>query len=155
MPVSSPRASLSATAWFLALLGAVPFAVLGLALALAPDFAAETLGGVDAFLSYGAVILSFMGGVRWGAAMGSADAGAARVMMVSVVPALLGWLALLLAPVPAMFLLAAGFVLQGVWDVRSAAAGDLPLWFGRLRTAISAVVVVSILIALSGDLVSR
>jgi hypothetical protein len=57
-----------ATAWFLAGLGAVPFVIMALGQAFMPGFANAYLGGDQAFLGYGAVILSFMGGVRWGAA---------------------------------------------------------------------------------------
>jgi hypothetical protein len=55
-----------ATAWFLAGLGAVPFVVMALASALSPGFAAAHLGGETAFIGYGAVILSFMGGAAGG-----------------------------------------------------------------------------------------
>ena len=136
---------LAATAWFLAGLGALPFVVMALTAALAPGFAAAQLGGQTAFLAYGAVILSFMGGVRWGRALALPDtARAARQIISSVAPSLAAWLALLLDRPWAHLLLAVAFALQAAWDVASARSGDLPVWFGRLRLVISAIVIASI-----------
>jgi hypothetical protein len=137
-----------ATAWFLAGLGAVPFVVMALALMLSPGFGEAHLGGKSAFIGYGAVILSFMGGVRWGAAMQLSKGLDAERMILSVAPSLAGWLALLIAQPWSMILLLAGFVMQGIWDVRSARNRSLPGWFGNLRLTITAIVVASILLVL-------
>lgn len=139
----------TATAWFLAGFGAVPFAAMALAGAIAPGLSATYLGGDAAFLGYGAVILSFMGGIRWGAVLtGSSGPGAAQTLILSVAPPLAGWLALLIDRPWSLLLLLAGFVGQGAWDVASASNGQLPGWFGRLRLVISAIVAASILLVL-------
>lgn len=138
-----------ATAWFLAGIGAVPFVTMALAQAIMPGFADAHLGGDQTFLGYGAVILSFMGGVRWGAALApSPTPTSAETMILSVAPSLAGWLALLIDRPWSLLLLLAGFVVQGAWDVASARSGALPEWFGRLRLVISAIVTASILIVL-------
>ncbi|MCY0093393.1 DUF3429 domain-containing protein [Hoeflea ulvae] len=137
-----------ATAWFLAGLGAVPFVAMALAAAVSPGFAAAHLGGETAFMGYGAVILSFMGGVRWGAALSPTTGPGAERMILSVAPSLAAWLALLIDRPWSLLLLLAGFVLQGLWDVASARNGSLPAWFGRLRLTISAIVAASILLVL-------
>jgi hypothetical protein len=138
-----------ATAWFLAGLGAVPFVIMALGQAFMPGFANAYLGGDQAFLGYGAVILSFMGGVRWGAVLvPSAAPTPSETMILSVAPSLAGWLALLIDRPWSLLLLLAGFGLQGVWDVASARNGALPSWFGKLRLVISAVVAASVLIVL-------
>lgn len=138
-----------ATAWFLAGLGAVPFVVMALASIVSPEFAAAQLGGDVAFLGYGAVILSFMGGVRWGRALSLEDpARAAEQMILSVAPSLVAWLALLVDRPWSLLLLMAGFALQAIWDVKSARNGLLPRWFGRVRLTISAIVVASIILVM-------
>ncbi|MBC7281667.1 DUF3429 domain-containing protein [Hoeflea sp.] len=136
---------MTATAWFLAGLGALPFLAMAVAGTVSPAFSAAHLGGDTAFLGYGAVILSFMGGVRWGRALTLAEpALAAEQMILSVAPSLAAWLALLIDRPWSLFLLAAGFALQAAWDWKSAGTGLLPAWFGRLRLTISAIVIASI-----------
>lgn len=137
-----------ASAWFLAGLGAVPFVVMALAIVLSPGFAAAHLGGEAAFIGYGAVILSFMGGVRWGAALQSTSGSRSAHMILSVAPSLAAWLALLIVRPWSLILLLAAFVVQAIWDVSSARKGFLPGWFGQLRLTITAIVVGSILLVL-------
>ena len=137
-----------ATAWFLAGFGAVPFVVMALASVLSPGFAAAHLGGETAFIGYGAVILSFMGGIRWGAALQSTSGSRSEQMILSVAPSLAAWLSLLILRPWSLILLLAAFLVQGVWDVSSARKGFLPGWFGRLRLTITAIVVASILLVL-------
>jgi len=139
------QSSMTATAWFLAGLGAIPFLAMAVAAVISPAFAAARLGGETAFLGYGAVILSFMGGVRWGRALTlDQPARAAEQMILSVAPSLAAWLTLLIDRPWSLLLLAAGFALQAAWDFKSAGAGLLPAWFGRLRLTISAIVIASI-----------
>jgi hypothetical protein len=70
--------------------GLIPFAVGALAVAFAPEIKPEAAA---ALLLYGALILSFLGGVRWGfAVIEGANAGW-TVYGVSVVPPLVAWVA--------------------------------------------------------------
>ena len=81
-----------ATAGFLVGLGAVPFVVMALAGVFWPQFAAAQLGGDAAFRGCGTVILSFMGGIRWGRALSLEEpARAAGQMILSVAPSLAAW----------------------------------------------------------------
>ncbi len=98
---------------------------------------------------YGAVILSFLGGVRWGVAMARRHRDR-REFALSVLPSLAGWGAVFLAPPLALSVLAAGFMLQGGGDQSAAARGLLPSWYGTLRGRLSAVVVTSLLVAAAG-----
>jgi hypothetical protein len=68
-------------------------------------------------LAYGAIILSFVGALHWTHGLEAGDTrSAARMLTVSVLPALFGWVALLL-PVPiGLGVLAAGFGLVYVYD---------------------------------------
>ena len=79
--------------------GLVPFAAGALVMWLGGP---ELAGFAErAVLAYGAVILSFMGAVHWGLAMHSAHPRRNRQLALSVVPALVAWVALLLPPVAA------------------------------------------------------
>lgn len=95
------------TAWLIGLAGLLPFAATALGSFAAPDSWQGFAEG--ALIAYGAVILSFLGAVHWGLALRAppeeAAMGPARLML-GVVPALLGWLALLLPDVFALTLLA-------------------------------------------------
>ncbi|WP_349359835.1 DUF3429 domain-containing protein [Stappia sp.] len=100
----------------------------------------------SAVIVYGAVILSFLGGVRWGVAVARGDADG-RVFALSVVPSLIGWGAALLPAPWALLVLAAGFMLQGAWDVKTASEGGLPAWYARLRRHLTVIVAASLLVS--------
>lgn len=137
------------TGWFLALFGAVPFWTMALLLTLAPEVAFVRFGGPTVLVTYGAVILSFLGGIRWGAAMAATASAKERAstMVLSTVPSLVGWFAVFLPTPPSLMLLAVAFALQGGWDVRDARRGFLPEWFGRLRLTLTLLVVAALLVA--------
>ena len=134
----------------LVLLGAVPF-VASAAMVFRLDSLLGDHSGVGAampvlswrlqaalasLLIYGAVILSFLGGIRWGIEIGRRpDAPNALVLGLSVIGALAAWglvLAGLMVRTNAQLLWAFAMIygLHFVWDNVSA---DLPLWFKRLR----------------------
>jgi hypothetical protein len=87
-----------------------------------------------ALLALGAVTLSFLGGIRWGVAMRVlVDGRHLRSLAASFLPALAGWVALLLPARPGLALMAATFAAQGCWDVWSTDQGEAPAWYGRAR----------------------
>lgn len=144
----SPQVPVAA-AW-LGGLGLLPF-VAGSGLVLLSD-----LGfALDGLRFYAASILAFMGGIHWG--LGIADFGAegssgsswAR-LGASVVPALVGWLALLLPATPGLLLLAAAFALLLVGDLAAVRRGFAPAWYPRLRIPLTAIVVACLLVAAIG-----
>lgn len=83
----------SQLAWLLGLAGLIPF-VAGAALQWASPPGWRMLAG-SALLTYGAVIVSFLGGIHWGLAMRMQAPPASRLVW-GVLPSLLGWLAVLL-----------------------------------------------------------
>jgi hypothetical protein len=100
----------------------------------------------QALLAYGAVILSFVGALHWAFAMGAKAERQARPLYVwSVVPALAGWVALLLplllaqGTVLAALLLIIAFVAHYVQDKRLARLHPLPGWYLPLRLRLSSV----------------
>ena len=105
--------------------------------------------GLKLAIVYGAIILSFLGGIRWGTAIGPYDQGRQTLeFSASVLGSLAGLAAVFLPNIPALALLIAGFLMQGLWDVMSVDAGRLPHWFGRLRMILTAGAVVSLVAAL-------
>ena len=118
--------------------GVVPFAGLALA-ALLGDGAWQHLA-VRAFLAYGAVILSFLGGIRWGAAARATHPHNGEYVL-AVLPSLWAWACLLAetAGVAAWGLMI-GFALMGFADWLKPAPGTAP-WLVSLRLRLTTAVV--------------
>lgn len=97
------------------------------------------------FIAYGAVILSFIGAVHWGVALGS---GRLQIMRLSfsVLPALLAWAALLLPRAPAAWLLLIGFVALRAWEASPPVARTLPAWYRGMRTRLTLAVGLLVLV---------
>lgn len=94
-----------------------------------------------ALMLYAALILSFLGGVRWGVGLKLIPAAAAtRHMFLSVVPALVAWCALLAARPADIAILIAAFAVVGVADLQMAIDGETPRWHGRLRIILTTAV---------------
>ncbi len=131
--------------------GLLPFVLCSLgALSLGNDGARMALLGLSA---YGAVILSFLGGVHWGFGL---EAGTAQTEAVrrsrfglGVAPSLIGWAGLLVTfvglPKTGLLILAAGFAATTVVESRWAKAGLVPAGYMMLRWVLSVVVVVCLL----------
>jgi hypothetical protein len=126
---------MTSTATWLGWLGLLPF-LLGALLVLHPDW---DEAGVFVFRTYGAVILSFLGGVRWGAALAEVR-GQGTALTIAVLPSLAGWAALLLPPIPGLLVLAAGFLAVAVLDTRLPPPGLWPAAYRRLRLRLSVAV---------------
>jgi hypothetical protein len=119
-------------AWGLA--GLIPFLGLPLLALLEPELAQ----GTDRALGlYGAVILSFLGGARWGREVASPSPDP-RLIALSMAPSVAAWgLTLLPAEHAVLQLagLAGALVLHLLWDLRSR---GLPGWYPRLRLILTA-----------------
>ena len=90
-----------------------------------------------ALVAYGAVILSFVGALQWGLALDERRERRGERVLVSVAPALAGWLALLLPPGAGITLLIAGFVGIYAYERVTVWPGGYPVWFRRLRTQLT------------------
>jgi Protein of unknown function (DUF3429) len=82
-----------AWAWILGLAGLIPFVMCAAMQWYGPP-GWRMLAGL-ALLSYGAVIVSFLGGIHWGLAMRASPVPTPRLIW-GVMPSLLGWSAVLL-----------------------------------------------------------
>ncbi len=138
-------------AWFLAFAGAVPF-LLATAALYASDASHVRIPAITALVTYSAVILSFLGGIEWGLAIrDESGTESTRVIAlgVSTVSSLAAW-AVLWLPAPTWQVGAALGLFVAVWaaDGWMAGRGLLPAWFVDLRTAVSALVVVILALAL-------
>ncbi|MBX2839434.1 MAG: DUF3429 domain-containing protein [Gammaproteobacteria bacterium] len=103
--------------------------------------------GPVVLLTYGAVILSFLGGIRWGVAMQhDAMINSWPVVAWAMVPSLLGWFALLIGAALGLVMLAFGFAMQFFVDYRSTHQGVTPAWFLSLRVVLTAGAIASLIV---------
>jgi hypothetical protein len=134
------------TPWLYGVLGLIPFVAgaLGAVVFKTDDWRRQASLGV--LLSYGALILSFLGGARWGLEIGRADVRA-RVISLSMLPTLAGFFLLSdpapLKPIWRFTGLAIAFVAQWVWDISS---WDAPVWYPRLRSLLTVGAVLALLV---------
>lgn len=150
MSLGAPGAFLSrevpaAAAW-LGGAGLLPF-LLAAMLAVLPESAEQRQLGLDAFVYYSALILSFLGGVRWGASL--PEIGWRRLLL-SILPCLLAFGCLLVQRGDAVKLLGLLYAVLGLFDVMRRPAPCWPAWFIKLRARLSGAVVVIHVVLLAG-----
>ncbi|NBN64212.1 DUF3429 family protein [Microvirga tunisiensis] len=146
-PADAAPAAVPVPAVWLGATGVIPFAAPTLLLLVAPGLVPAPLAPLLplALAAYGAVILSFLGGVHWGLGLsasmaGRTDPGLARRLVISVIPSLVGWVALLLPAATGLLLLALAFPLMLAVDLKAAREGAVPAWYPRLRIPLTACV---------------
>ena len=141
-------ASIPAAPLLLGLAGLIPFWGLALGLLVRGAFGLVP-ATLDAMLAtYAAVIVSFLGGMRWGLAVRADDGGANYA--VAVVPSLVAW-ALLAAPEPWRLVgLGVTALALGPIDLGLVRSGLAPSWFGRLRLILSTGAGVALLLGAAG-----
>ncbi len=130
--------------------GLVPFLAGACVLRFGLDIA--FVGGPDrvrvSLIVYAVAILSFLGGVRWGVALGEVrTAVATRQFAIAVLPALIGWGATWLSPRPALWTLTGAFVILGWMDFGWARQLAQARWYGRLRVGLTLVVSLSLAVS--------
>jgi len=94
-------------------------------------------------IAYAALILSFLGGARWGAAV-QAPAPSPRLIGLTMLPSIAAWLILLLPANmrAAQFIAFAGMLAGHLgWDLRTK---GLPGWYGQLRVLLTVGAVVAL-----------
>ena len=99
-----------------------------------------------ALLAYGAVILSFLGGIHWGLALRQLEPDP-RLLVQGVLPSLVGWAAILLGGMAGLLLLALAFAAVLALDHHLARDGTAPPWYLRLRLPLTAAVVACLVLA--------
>ena len=133
----------------LGLAGLMPFWGLALALLAHSALGLATVRIDLALATYAAIIISFLGGIRWGVAVaGGADD--ITPYAISVMPSLVAWAALA-APDPWRFvILGVVALVLGPIDLELVRSGRAPAWFGRLRLILSTGAGVALLLAAFG-----
>jgi hypothetical protein len=129
--------------------GVIPFALATLVYLFAHKLEQRELA-LRAFASYSAIILSFLGGIRWGAAL---VLPAFRLLLRAVLPSLVAFACLLVKPAQAIPFLCLALMVVGWSDCTRQAHGLWPSWFKQLRLALSVAAVslhVIMLMALNG-----
>lgn len=118
--------------------------------------------GMDLIKPYAAIILSFLGGVHWGLAVGGFGGTRAMAPMTvppatmtlqrlgwSTVPSLIAWTAFLVTGAQVGFaLLLFAFVGMLYGDLKAVKAETAPLWYLQLRRNLTWLVVLALVLAL-------
>jgi len=119
---------------------------------LDPGVALSVLNNcLDIQVTYGAVLLSFLGALHWGfefAGYGG-QKGYSRLLL-GISPALIAWPTLALAPMTALALQWAGFTTLWLADMRATSAGWTPQWYSQYRFYLSLLVGTCIIGTLAG-----
>lgn len=138
MTTPTPKGTIdrSRVAWILAVAGFVPFALLTFAIMAGGQSNPLSLSMLDLFKIWSAVVLSFLGGIRWGMAM-AGETGSWRILAASTLAAVVGWFALMLPDRFGILVLLLAFCAHGAWDSFSANAGQAPAWYGKLRITLT------------------
>ena len=141
MPLSTSELSqlgrIPVVALLLGWVGVVPFAAfVVLAIVGVP---AHSGAAMAALVGYGAIILSFMGGVLWGLEM--SQGRSQGLYAVSIVPALVAVAAMLSQATYGILLLLCGFAGLLAHDVKYSRAAGAPSWYPVLRWQLTAAVI--------------
>ena len=129
------------TARLLGFGGLLPFVILAAAIVM--GLHTPLASAHDWLIGYGAVILSFVGALHWGAQLSSQQPSAGRFVW-SVVPALIAWLALMLPAKAGAFCLIAGLISCWACDMRVIRKKEWPSFMGALRTILTAIACLSL-----------
>jgi Protein of unknown function (DUF3429) len=129
---------LNTTAEVVSYAGVAPFVLCLLGVALLPNYGLRELAQRIA-ISYGAVVLAFVGAVHWGLALAGSMAWRPVRIAGSILPALLGATATLIGGQRGLALLVVGFGVFWLYEHRSVGA-ELPAPYLSLRRNLSLVV---------------
>jgi hypothetical protein len=126
--------------------GVMPFALFTVASVL--DLHLWSLDPTIALRAYGACILSFMGGVQWGILLPRYEDGATFWRyLISVLPALLAVLCLLIPNGLSLIGLIASFLALLAYDISTVRQRLAPRWYTSLRVQLTLAVAVLLSVA--------
>ena len=122
--------------------GLIPF--VGCAVLMYAGNTGASIIALFASAVYGAVILSFVGAVHWGLAMHEDRSSYWYVW--SIIPAILGWLAIVLLDIQISLLaLAIAFTLAWSVDRQASLQGLIPAWYMQMRHILTVGATISLL----------
>ncbi len=133
----------------LGVIGLAPFVFLTLATWIFPtNWQASLIRGQ---IGYGIAILSFLGGIHWGGALGAESLSVVqtkKALAWGVIPSFIAFSSLLVEPGLAFLVLGIGFLVSYQIDKRLYLWYKMPEWFLRLRFALTCVILLSQLLTL-------
>ena len=133
-PLSGNRS----TAKTLGYAGLIPFVIFSIGSWTTLPYVADS---THVLITYAAIILSFMGAIHWGATISNAARQHSKNLVVSVMPALAAWFALLLPEIFALVILFVGFILLIAYDLAVAKSQAFPNWYISMRIRLTFVVI--------------
>jgi len=142
-----PSSELPAYATALGYGGLLPFIACDLSMLLLPDAGMRHVAG-RVLVGYGAVILSFLGGVHWGLVLRGPSPRAGGLLAIGVLPSLIGWLTLLLSFETAVAVQVATFGGFWLYEHRMLGPAVIPPAYLALRRWLTLVAVASLGVAL-------
>lgn len=139
--------------------GTIPFISLAVILLLDASSTTPAASGpaasglaASALHLYGAIILSFLGGLHWGRIACNPDIKPSDkwFLIYSVIPSLMGWSSYLLSDIwqGAALMLIAGFIISYVIDIRFIRLGEWQSWMKPLRTNLTLIACFSLTVLL-------
>ena len=139
--------------------GTIPFISLAVILLLDASSTTPAASGpaasglaASALHLYGAIILSFLGGLHWGRIACNPDIKPSDkwFLIYSVIPSLMGWSSYLLSDIwqGAALMLIAGFIISYVIDIRFIKLGAWQFWMKPLRTNLTFIACFSLTVLL-------
>ncbi|MBL4891831.1 MAG: DUF3429 domain-containing protein [Rhizobiaceae bacterium] len=87
---------------------------------------------LEMFKTWSAIMLAFMGGVRWGASVFTAPDSPSKMSAATLLP-VAGWLALFISGPFGILALLLIYCAQGAWDSFSASLSHMPQWYAKVR----------------------
>ena len=139
--------------------GTIPFISLAVILLLDASSTTPAASGLaasglaaSALHLYGAIILSFLGGLHWGRIACNPDIKPSDkwFLIYSVIPSLMGWSSYLLSDIwqGEALMLIAGFIISYVIDIRFIRLGAWQSWMKPLRTNLTLIACFSLTVLL-------
>lgn len=157
--ITKDRKTLKQWANILGYSGTIPFISLAVILLLDASSTTPAASGpaasglaASALHLYGAIILSFLGGLHWGRIACNPDIKPSDkwFLIYSVIPSLMGWSSYLLSDIwqGAALMLIAGFIISYVIDIRFIRLGAWQSWMKPLRTNLTLIACFSLTVLL-------
>ncbi len=137
MAISAPNI-IPYPAHILGIAGLIPFVLLAYDVITGKIFG--TPPALYALQIYGAVILSFLGGIQWGLAVANSSAEWRRYV-IGILPAIVAWASVWFAGVRGIGIMAAGYAMMLAYDLMTVRHKEAPEWYGVLRIRLTVIVV--------------
>jgi len=128
------------------ILGLIPFVVIFVCCLITPADQEVYDLLIYLFISYAAIISSFLGGIQWGLITASADRiyNVFLPLLISTLPALMGWSALIFVTnlFYSLIIIVISFIITLAHDYYLYNTKSTPYWFLNIRVPLTSVVII-------------